>query len=357
MKNFLLLSRLFFCILFFSIFIVAFYACTVPVNPDEESTTSTTKNTIADIDTANSELIWSPDGNEIFITTKSALKAISVSSKSIRLLDGRPLSYKNMQYLKNGKFLYYRVGVIHSFQWNELYRISFTGGTPQLINNNVEAYVLSPSDSLIAISTRDRHSLVIINMNTGISRSVGFGTPKAFSPDETRLAFTDTLYSNFLQYDKSIGSTYRFPYNLPEALSFRNIIFDVRWDLEGLKIFYGTYQWTDDGYSTYQCAILNVSTGVSTTVPLQHAVCPKTPIWNIQGNRFAVKTFSCAKQFFNICISWYYSIETCVLRQGSSTVYSFGTTAETQQYQPAFSPDGKNLAFFKDGSLMTFQLP
>lgn len=343
--------------LFSSLFIVAFDACEIPLEPEEKSITPTTGNTIAEIDPVNSELIWSPDGKEILFTTKSALKAINLSSKSIRLLDDRPLRYKHLQYLNNGTFLYYRTGPIDSYKWNELYRISFSGGTPQLIDNNVEAYVPSPSDSLIAISSADRHSLVIINMNTGTSRAVGFGTPLAFSPDDRRLAYyKDTVTVSFHQFDISTDSTDKFSSDLPHRLDY-NDVFDGRWDLEGMKIFYGSFNWNEDGYSYYQCAVINISTGVSKTVPLQRAEWPNTPIWNSQGKRFAVKTFPCAKDFLNICFSWHYSIETCSFIQGSSESYSFGTTSETSQHQLSFSRDGKELAFFKDSSLVTLSLP
>ncbi len=335
----------------------AFSSCDLPPEPEENAITPSAENVLADIDNSLSELIWSPDGKEIFFTTKTALKAFNISSKSIRILDSRPLRYINLQCLTSSRFLYYRTGPIDSWDLKELYRISFAGGTPQLINTNVEAYIPSPSDSIVAITSVERHTLAVANLNTGISSVVGFGTPKAFSPDERRLAYYDTSFINFYQYDISTDSSFLFPFNLPKTYLL-NAIFNGRWDIEGMKIFYGTYEYQDDiGYSNYQCAILNISTGVSKTVHLQRAVWPKDPVWNVQSDRFAVKTFSCAKSFLNSCSKWYYSIEICSLQQGSSTIYSFGTTYEFNQYQLVFSPDGKSLAFFKDGSLLTFQVP
>jgi len=295
--------------------------------------------------------VWSADGREIFYVSAQSgsayrLRAVNVTDKTKRTVDGIDRDYGLIGISPNGIYLYYTARPF-SRDAHTLYRVPVSGQNAEPVLNNIGSVAISPHNDELAFTSSlgQADSLFLYNTANRSRRFYAFGGAVTFSPNSSQLAFLkipsfqqpDSIYVVSL----SLGSVQ--PFSISTGLSGAYDLTRFRWDANGLRVLV---------VSTAGSFILDIM--ARTTTPVSNGVLSAFLDWSPDGNKIATWSREAAATLpFGLYL-------TDLANANRTTRIGFGIVNDSAfggEGQLAFSPDNRRIAIAFRGQLYVKDLP
>lgn len=316
-------------------------------------------------------LAWSMDGGEIFFHCPDGIKAVEISTGSIRVVDDRHSWYWGLTPSTDGERVYFAAR--DGDNPIGLYSVSTDGAQSELLESNLDylydspPLAVSPDDVHIAYRAHD-YSLFLHNVTDHATVVVDTGIALTFSSDGADLLYGCSNWPGF----GGAPPCATFTYNLDTQQS--EHVFDadhhiemLRWDTDAIRVLLRDFDGLTVWDVTHDVATeLNISMQSDELLGYNYA-------WSFDGSMIAVWTGRCLERNSSLdCVkseSRLHAVDAD--GRGDSVVAvvhsSVGGAALASGYPGycagyfcgyiAFSPDGRRVAYIRDERIYMQDLP
>ncbi len=286
------------------------------------------------------ELVWSPDGQEVYTIGWQGLQVVPVAGGAVTTLDARKVSYRSLSLSGTGTYLYCLATADSFSSSHTLMRYRRSDGAADTLLTGVLDYIASPVSDDVACHFSGTDTCVVFSPGSGVIRTVGRRKPGAWSPDGLSLLTQDTYGGYFTTL-----YVFRLSDGSETSLSFDHVgyVNQLAWHSDGMKAI--CIESNEAGTDVYA---YNITTG------LKEALVFRAELFffafDANGGRIGLWSRIPTESYWlplfgQIPTKWDYIANVHSLTLHSNTPYTVGNSGNSNPTGGmAFSPSGTKMA-------------